>query len=57
MSEFDTVEEPVGDETDPEEHQPDEPDIVVSPDTGTVYDEQGEAELTPQDLVSDEDEE
>ena len=55
MSEFDQVEdlEPAG-TPDEEEYAPDEPDLVVSPDTGTVYyDEEGAAELTPRDLESD----
>jgi hypothetical protein len=48
MSEFDIHEYP------PEETEPDD----LSPDTGTVYDEEGEAEVTPHDVEPvDEDEE
>ena len=46
--------EPVSDEPDPEEYEPGEPAGAVSPDTGTVYDEAGEAEITPQDVVPEE---
>jgi hypothetical protein len=57
MSEFDLVEDVEPDEkVDEEEYTPDEPDLVVSPDTGTVYHEDaGAAELTPHDQESDED--
>jgi hypothetical protein len=50
MSEFDIHEYP------PEEIVEDEAEDV-SPDTGTVYDEEGDAEATPHDLVPVEDEE
>jgi hypothetical protein len=57
VSEFDTAEiEP--DETPDEEEYVGEDPGPVSPDTGTHYDEQGEAEITPHDLEEvDEDEE
>lgn len=46
--------EPVGpDVPDPEEYEPDEQARAVSPDTGTVYDETGEPEITPQDAASE----
>jgi hypothetical protein len=46
---------PAGDES-PEEYMSNDQSAAVSPDTGTVYDEQGEPEVTPHDL-EDEDEE
>ena len=39
---------------DPEEYEPDERTRAVSPETGTVYDETGEPENTPQDVTTDE---
>jgi hypothetical protein len=54
VSEFDLTEDLEPDETpDEEEYEPDEPDLVVSPDTGTVYYEEGAAELTPHDVEYD----
>jgi hypothetical protein len=44
-----TPEQPAG--QDPEEYEPDERTRAVSPDTGTVYDELGEPENTPQDVA------
>jgi hypothetical protein len=57
MSEFDLVEDLEPDEkVDEEEYTPDAPDLVVSPDTGTVYyEDEGAAELTPHDQETDED--
>ena len=46
-----TPEQPDG--QDPEEYEPDERTRAVSPDTGTVYDELGEPENTPQDVTSE----
>jgi hypothetical protein len=57
MSEFDLTEDLEPDDSpDEEEYEPDEPDLVVSPETGTVYYEEGAAEATPHDLAVDEDE-
>ena len=47
---------PAGDET-PEEYTSNDQSAVVSPDTGTVYDETGEAEVTPHDLELEAEEE
>ena len=59
MSEFDLTEDLEPEETpDEEEYEPGQPEAVVSPETGTVYREEGEAELTPLDAdLEDEDEE
>ncbi len=40
---------------DPEEYEPDEEDVAVSGDTGTVY-EEGEPAVTPRDAEPTEDE-
>lgn len=54
MSEFDLTEDLEPDEApDEEEYEAGEPDLVVSPDTGTVYQGDGEPEITPHDLEDD----
>ena len=54
MSEFDTHDYPPEEgalaEESAEDYEPDEQIAAVSADTGTVYDEDGEAEITPHDL-------
>ena len=57
MSEFDTHDYPpeegaLADES-AEEYEPGEPAATVSTDTGTLYDEDGEAEATPHDQESE----
>lgn len=47
------VPEPTG-EPDPEEYQPDDSTGAISEATGTVYDELGEADSTPQDAEPEE---
>ena len=56
MSEFDLTEDLEPDETPDEEEYVGEEPGATSRDTGTVYDQEGEAEITPHDL-EDEDEE
>ncbi|MDF1605715.1 hypothetical protein [Nocardioides sp. YIM 152315] len=56
MSEFDTTDEVEPEERPDEEEYVGEGDGPTSRETGTRYDEQGEAETTPQDLVEDDDE-
>jgi hypothetical protein len=58
MSEFDTVDDIEPDESPDEEEYAGEEPGATSDDTGTVYDDTGEAEITPHDLEEvDEDEE
>ena len=58
MSEFDLTEDLEPDETPDEEEYVGEEPGATSRDTGTVYDQEGEAEITPHDLEDeDEDEE
>ena len=58
MSEFDTADELEPDEAPDQEEYVGEDPGATSPDTGTHYTEQGEAETTPHDLeVVGEDEE
>ena len=45
-----TPEQPDG--QDPEEYEPDESTAAVSPDTGTVYEGEGEPASTPQDTTT-----
>ncbi len=51
------VGEPPAGDTNPEEYMSNDQSAVVSEDTGTVYDEQGEPETTPHDQVLAEDDE
>jgi len=58
MSEFDLTEDLEPDDAPDEEEYVGEEPGATSPDTGTVYDEDGGAEITPHDLEDeDEDEE
>jgi hypothetical protein len=47
-----TPEQPDG--QDPEEYEPDESTAAVSPDTGTVYEGEGEPASTPHDVETEE---
>ena len=52
MSEFDTEEVEPEEAPDQEEYVGEDPG-AISPDTGTLYDEQGTAEATPHDETDD----
>jgi hypothetical protein len=54
LEDLEDLEDPE-DPEDPEDYEAEEEDVVVSPDTGTVYDPFGEPDQTPLDTTPEED--